>query len=109
MWPRAMSMRRSGWTEEVSEGAIHGFMEREREMGSPLKGLWASSSVSERLDDPVGRAAPTSSAFQYKVSLTQSVYTGVEEAACCPSSWADGARRARDKGGRKKAGIGREG
>lgn len=107
-------MRRSRWTEEVSESASHRSMETGWGMGFCLHGFWDSSSVSQRLGDPVGRAAPTSSTFQYKVSLTQSVSAGVEEAACCPSSWADGARKAREKdgkdeGGRKKGGkTGRE-
>lgn len=73
-----------------------------------LYGFWASSLW---LADPVGMAAPTSSTFQSKVSLTQSVHTGVEEAACCPSSWANGTRRAREIRWkrRRKGGIGREG
>lgn len=74
-----------------------------------LYGFWASSLG---LTDPVGIAAPTSSTFQYKVSLTQSVHTGVEEAACCPSSWANGTRRAREirwKRRRRKGWVGREG
>lgn len=55
-------------------------------------------------------AAPTSSTFQSKVSLTLSVHTGVEEAACCPSSWPIGTRRAREiRWKRRKGGIGRKG
>lgn len=43
--------------------------------------------------------------------MTQSVYTGVEEAARCPSSWTDGAQRAReeDKDGKDERGGKTEG